>query len=49
VFAAINRLVDAGVVRPLTDRRRNQVWGARLILDELAVLGTRIARAVLRI
>ncbi len=49
VFAAINRLVDAGVLRPLTDRRRNQVWGARLILDELDELGTRIARAVLRI
>jgi hypothetical protein len=27
-FAAINRLQDAGVLRPLTDRRRDQVWGA---------------------
>ena len=45
VFAAINRLGDAGVLRPLTDRKRNQVWGASLILDELDGLGRRIARA----
>jgi Fic family protein len=28
VFAAINRLRDAGVLRPLTNRKRDQVWGA---------------------
>jgi len=45
VFAAIARLHDAGVLRPLTARRRDQVWGAGLILDELDDLGVRIARA----
>lgn len=45
VYAAIERLRDAGVLRPLTDRKRNQVWGAGLILDELDDLGARIARA----
>jgi Fic family protein len=45
VYAAIERLQDAGVLRPLTDRKRNQVWGAGLVLDELDELGARIARA----
>jgi Fic family protein len=45
IFAAINRLRDAGVLRPLTDRQRDQVWGASLILDELDDLGVRIAQA----
>ena len=45
VFAAIDRLRDAGVLRPLTDRKRDQVWGAGLILDELDDLGIRIAQA----
>jgi hypothetical protein len=43
VFAAINRLRDAGVLRPLTDRKRDQVWGASLVLDDL---GNRIAHAI---
>lgn len=47
VFAAVNRLRDAGVLRALTDRKRNQVWGASLILDELDDLGVRIAQASL--
>jgi hypothetical protein len=42
VFAAIGRLHDAGIIRPLTERKRNQVWGASLVLDELADLGRRI-------
>jgi len=29
VFDAIGRLRDAGVLRALTDRRRNQIWGCR--------------------
>ncbi|MEZ5380500.1 MAG: Fic family protein [Microthrixaceae bacterium] len=33
----------AGVLRPLTSRKRNQVWGAGLILDELEDLSDRIA------
>jgi len=45
VFAAISRLRDAGVLRPLTDRKRNQVWGAGRILDELDDLGVRIEQA----
>lgn len=47
IFAAINRLHDAGVLRPLTDRKRDQVWGASLILDELEDLSIRIGRAAL--
>ncbi|HST49590.1 Fic family protein [Jatrophihabitans sp.] len=47
IFAALNRLSDTGVLRPLTDRKRNQVWGAGLILDELDDLGLRIAHATL--
>lgn len=43
-YAAIGRLVDAGVLRPLTERTRNQVWGTALILDELESLGARIQR-----
>ena len=48
VFDAISRLRDAGVLRTLTDRRRNQIWGAGLVLDELEDLGVRIATAVRR-
>ena len=45
VYAAIERLTDAGVLRPLTRRTRNQVWGAAAVLDELEDLGVRIAIA----
>lgn len=45
VYAAIDRLHGAGVLRPLSDRKRNQIWGATLILAELDDLGTRIAHA----
>jgi Fic family protein len=45
VFAAINRLHEVGILRPLTDRKRNQVWGAGAILDELDDLSARIAHA----
>lgn len=45
IYTAINRLQSVGVLRPLTDRKRNQVWGAGLVLDELDDLGIRIARA----
>ncbi len=48
VFAAINRLHDAGVLRPLTDRKRDQVWGASLVLDELEDLRVRIEHAISR-
>jgi Fic family protein len=42
VYTAIDRLVDAGVLRPLTERKRNQVWGVVALLDELNDLGLRI-------
>jgi len=45
IYTAIDRLQAVGVLRPLTDRKRNQVWGAGLVLDELDDLGMRIARA----
>jgi Fic family protein len=41
-YAAIERLESSGVIRPLTDRKRNQVWGAAALLDELSDLDTRI-------
>ncbi|MDF9717254.1 Fic family protein [Nocardioides sp. ChNu-99] len=44
VYGAINRLHDAGVVRPLTRRTRNQVWVAAAVADELNDLGVRIAQ-----
>ena len=45
VYESIERLATAGVLRPLTDRKRNQVWGATLILDEIEDLGLRIELA----
>lgn len=39
VYAAIARLHDADVIRPLTDRVRNQVWVASTLADELDALG----------
>jgi hypothetical protein len=43
-YTAIERLAGARVIRPLTDRKRNQVWGVAAVLDELDDLGTRIER-----
>jgi hypothetical protein len=45
VYAAIERLHETGVLRPLNVSKRNQIWGASLILDELDDLGTRIAHS----
>jgi hypothetical protein len=42
----VARLHDAGVLRPLTQRTRNQVWGAALVLAELDDLGARVAAAM---
>lgn len=44
VYAAIGRLHETGVIRPLTNRTRNQVWIAASLADELDDLGMRIAR-----
>ncbi|MBO9522696.1 MAG: Fic family protein [Nocardioidaceae bacterium] len=46
VYRAIERLAGAEVIRPLTDRKRNQVWGAVDLLDELDDIGVRIAARV---
>ncbi|WBQ02247.1 Fic family protein [Kribbella sp. CA-293567] len=45
VYSAIERLHGAGVIRPLTNRVRNQVWGVSDVLDEVEALGARIAAA----
>lgn len=42
LYGALDRLTEAGVLRTLMNRSRNQVWGATLILDELEDLGLRI-------
>lgn len=48
-YRAIERLSGAGVIRPLTSRTRNQIWGTSDLLDELHDLGVRIgARAAER-
>ena len=46
-YSAIDRLHKAGVLRPLTDRTRNQIWGAASVLDELDDLSVRVARATM--
>lgn len=43
VYAAITRLHEAGVIRPLTNRTRNQIWVASALAEELDDLGVRIA------
>ncbi|MDP2014458.1 MAG: Fic family protein, partial [Actinomycetota bacterium] len=46
VYTAVNRLHAAGIIRPLSHRTRNQIWGASALIDELEDLGRRIeARA----
>ncbi len=44
-YAAIDRLRTAGVLRPLTSRTRDQIWGAGAVLDELDDLSARVGRA----
>ncbi|WP_206685982.1 hypothetical protein [Kribbella qitaiheensis] len=46
VYAAIERLEETGVIRPLIRRVRNQIWGASDLLDEVEDLGMRIAAGV---
>jgi len=45
MYRAIDLLVEARVLRPLTDRKRNQVWGVGDMLDELDDLSMRIGAA----
>ncbi|MEG9225984.1 Fic family protein [Aeromicrobium sp. Sec7.5] len=43
VYRSIARLEDAGILAPLTNRKRNQIWGAQAVLDEVEDLSSRIA------
>ncbi len=45
LYRAVELLVEAEVLRPLTDRKRNQVWGVGDMLDELDDLSDRIGAA----
>ncbi|SFI36162.1 hypothetical protein SAMN05216561_107221 [Nocardioides psychrotolerans] len=47
-YSAIHRLHEAGVIRPLTNRTRNQVWVTSSLADELDDLGTRITAQATR-
>jgi Fic family protein len=42
IYAAVIRLEQGGVIRPLTRRSRDQVWGASSLMDDLDDLGVRI-------
>ena len=44
-YAAVEQLAAAQVLTPLTTRVRNQIWGARMVLDELDDLASRVAHA----
>ena len=41
-YLAIDRLLAVGILSPLTDRKRNQVWAATDLLEELTDLDQRI-------
>ncbi|TXJ05740.1 MAG: Fic family protein [Aeromicrobium sp.] len=43
VYAAIDRLHQAEIIRPLSTRVRNQIWAASDVVDELEALNLRIA------
>lgn len=43
-YLAIERLVEAGILQPITDRKRNQIWAAGELLSELSDLDERIAQ-----
>ena len=42
VYSAIEKLAEVGVLQPLTNRKRKQVWCVPSIVDELEDLGARI-------
>ena len=46
VYVAIENLYRRGVIDPLTSRKRNQIWGATAILDEIEDLSSRTAIAM---
>ena len=43
IYNAISKLNNVGILEPLSDRRRNQIWGAVDVLQELEELDSRIA------
>ncbi len=43
MYASVEKVRDAGIVEPLTGRKRDQVWGVASVLKELDDLGVRIA------
>lgn len=43
-YNAISSLQDSDILRPLTNRKREQVWCAGALMDELEDLGNRISR-----
>lgn len=46
VYTALDRLEGAGIIHPITARKRNKVWGVNAIIDELDDLNNRIVRRV---
>lgn len=46
VHAALTKLEEAGIIRPLNDKKRDRVWAATAIIDELEELGARVAREI---
>lgn len=44
VYSAIDKLAEVDILRRLTERKRDQIWCAGAIIDELEELGSRIAR-----
>jgi Fic family protein len=46
IYAGLNRLVQDEVLHEVTARKRNQVWAATEVLDEMTRLAERIAAAV---
>lgn len=46
IYAGLNRLVKDEVLHEVTARKRNQVWAATDVLDEMTRLSERIAAAV---
>jgi Fic family protein len=45
VYAAIDRLVEVGILHPVTERKRDRVWVATDVVDELDDLARRIESA----
>lgn len=43
---AMRRLESAGIVHEVTSRKRDQVWAATAVMDELDDLNLRIGRAI---